>query len=167
MKAIQLKNHDTEDELLQEIRSTKNGRYQHRLRTILLAKRGISSKAIREELLISSATYSKWLKNYNEHGKEILKQHNSGRKNGNPKYKEEVFKEVFEKLDLMEEYWSIPKMQKSVLELHNIQVPYETMRMRIKRAGYSYKSNRPSPYKGDKELQDNFKKTVSQMWSKS
>ena len=169
MKAIQLKNHDTEDELLQEIRSTKNGRYQHRLRTILLAKRGISSKAIREELLISSATYSKWLKNYNEHGKEILKQHNSGRKNGNPKCEDKIFKEV----DAMDEYWSIPKMQKLVLELHNIQVPDETMRMRIKRAGYSYKSNRPSPYKGDKELQDNFtrcpwgKKTVSQMWSKS
>ena len=167
MKAIQLKNHDTEEELLREIRNTTNGRYQHRLRTILLVKRGMTSKAIREEMLISSATYSKWLKNYNEHGKEILKQHNSGRKDGNPKYEEKIFKEVFEKLDLMEEYWSIPKMQKLVLELHNVQVPDETMRMRIKRAGYSYKSNRPSPYKGDEELQDNFKKVVSQMWLKS
>lgn len=158
MKAIELKNHDTEDELLQEIRDTKNGRYQHRLRAILLAKRGMSSRAIREELLISSATYCKWLKNYNEHGKEILKQHNSGRKNGNPKYDEKTFKEVFEKLDAMDEYWSIPKMQKLVEELHNIKVPYETMRMRVKRAGYSYKSNRPSPYKGDPKLQEEFKK---------
>jgi len=163
MKAIELKNHDTENELLQEIRSTNNGRYQHRLRTILLAKRGITSKDIREELLISSATYSKWLKSYNEHGKEILKQHNSGRKDGNPKYDAKIFKELFEKLDLMEEYWSVPKMQKLVFELHNVQVPDETMRMRVKRAGYSYKSNRPSPYKGDKELQDNFKKVVLQM----
>lgn len=167
MKAIQLKNHDTEDELLQEIRNTNDGRYQHRLRTILLAKRGVSSKEIREELLISSATYCKWLKNYNEHGKDILKQHNSGRKNGNPKYKENIFIEVFEKLDLMEEYWSIVKLQKLVLEHHNIEVPNETMRMRVKRAGYSYKSNRPSPYKGDEELQKNLEKTVSQVWSKS
>ena len=167
MKAIQLKNHDTEYELLQEIRNTKNGRYQHRLRTILLAKRGVSSKAIREELLISSATYSKWLKNYNENGKDILKQHNSGRKDGNPKYDNKIFQEVFEKLDLMEEYWSIPKMQKLIFELHNIQVPNETMRMRIKRAGYSYKSNRPSPYKGDEELQEEFKKTESRRWSKT
>ncbi len=167
MKAIQLKNYDTEDELLQEIKNTNNGRYQHRLRVILLVKRGMTSKAIREELLISSATYCKWLKNYNEYGKEILKQHNSGRKNGNPKYEEKIFKEVFEKLDLMEEYWSIPKMQKLVFELHSVQVPDETMRMRVKRAGYSYKSNRPSPYKGDEELQDNFKKMESQMWSKS
>jgi len=48
-----------------------------------------------------------------------------------------------------------------------VQVPDETMRMRVKRAGYSYKSNRPSPYKGDEELQEEFKKTVSKMWSKS
>lgn len=50
------------------------------------------------------------------------------------------------------------KMQKFVLELHDVQVPDETMRMRVKRAGYSYKSNRPSPYKGDEELQEEFKK---------
>jgi len=58
----------------------------------------------------------------------------------------------------MDEYWSIPKMQKLVEELHGVKVPYETMRMRVKRAGYSYKSNRPSPYKGDAELQEEFKK---------
>ena len=43
-KAIQLKNHDTEDALHQEIRKSNNGRYQHRLRTILLVKRGLSCK---------------------------------------------------------------------------------------------------------------------------
>ena len=91
---------------------------------------------------------------------ESLKQHNSGRKDGNPKYDDKIFIEVFEKLELMQEYWSIPKMQKLVLELHKIKVPYETMRMRVKRAGYSYKSNRPSPYKGDKALQEEFKKML-------
>jgi transposase len=167
MKAIELKNHDTEYELLQEIRRTSDGRYQHRLQTILLAKRGMSSKDIREELLISSATYCKWLKNYNEHGKEILKQHNSGRKGGNPKYDKRIFKELFEKIDLMEEYWSVIKMQKFIYDKYSITIPNETMRMRAKRAGYSYKSNRPSPYKGDKELQKNLKKTVSPVWSKN
>jgi len=167
MKAIELKNHDTESELLKEIRSTNNGRYQHRLRTILLAKRGISSKDIREELLISSATYCKWLKNYNEHGKDILKEHNSGRKDGNPKYDSKIFEELFEQLDLMQEYWSVVKMQKFIYDKHNIIIPNETMRMRVKRAGYSYKSNRPSPYKGDEELQKNLKKMVSQVWLKN
>ena len=68
---------------------------------------------------------------------------------------------MFEKLNAMDEYWSIPKMQKLVEELHSIKVPYETMRMRVKRAGYSYKSNRPSPYKGDAQLQEEFKKMQS------
>jgi len=61
----------------------------------------------------------------------------------------------------MDEYWSVPKMQKLVEELHGIVVPYETMRLRIRKAGYSYKSNRPSPYKGDLELQEEFKKMQS------
>jgi len=167
MKAIQLKNHDTEIELLQEIRKSNNGRYQHRLRTILLAKRGLTAKAIQAELLISSATYCKWLKNYNEHGKDILQQFNSGRKGGNPRYDKKIFKELFEKIDLMEEYWSVIKMQKFIYDKYSIKIPNETMRMRAKRAGYSYKSNRPSPYKGDEELQKILKKTVSQVWSKN
>lgn len=159
MSRIKIKDLDSEEELLQEIRNSKNGRYQHRLRTIVLAKRNVLVKDIKKELLISSATYCKWIKLYNEYGKERLKEHHSGRKGGNPKYDEKIFKEVFEKLDAMEEYWSVPKMQKLVYELHSIHVPSETMRMRVKRAGYSYKSNRPSPYKGDKELQETFKKT--------
>ncbi|WP_416385456.1 winged helix-turn-helix domain-containing protein [Sulfurimonas sp.] len=47
----------------------------------------------------------------------------------------------------MQEYWSVIKMQKFIYEKYNITVPNETIRMRVKRAGYSYKSNRPSPYK--------------------
>ena len=50
-------------------------------------------------------------------------------------------------------------MQKLVEELHNIKVPYETMRWGVRKAGYSYKLNRPSPYKGDEKLQEEFKKT--------
>ncbi len=161
MRAIKLKDHDTEEELLQEIRNTKNGRYQHRLRAVLFLKRGYKAKEVQKELLISSATYCSWIKKYNEHGKDILKEHKSGRKEGNPKYDANFFKEVYEALDAMDEYWSIPKMQKLVEEKHGIKVPYETMRLRIKKAGYSYKSNRPSPYKGDKELQEEFKKTQS------
>jgi transposase len=48
-----------------------------------------------------------------------------------------------------------------------LEVPNETMRMRVKRAGYSYKSNRPSPYKGDKVKQEEFKKMDLKMWSKN
>ena len=50
-------------------------------------------------------------------------------------------------------------MQKLVEEKHGVKIPCKTVRHRVKKAGYSYKSNRPSPYKGNKELQDEFKKT--------
>lgn len=166
--AIKIKEYDTIEELRREARDTIDGRYQLRLNTIILAKQGLKIKDIFEKLLISKNTYYHWLHNYNNGGKEALKAiKRVGQKKGNPKYNDKIFKEVFEKLDLMEEYWSIPKMQKLVLELHKVEVPSETMRMRIKRAGYSYKSNRPSPYKGDEELQKNLEKTVSQMWSKN
>ena len=49
MRAIKLKDHDTQEELLQEIRNTKNGRYQHRLRAVLLLKRGYKAKEIQKE----------------------------------------------------------------------------------------------------------------------
>ena len=166
--AIKIIEHNTIEELKREVRKTVDGRYQLRLNTIILAKQGLKTKDIFKKMLISKNTYYHWLHSYNDGGTEALKAiKRVGQKNGNPKYDDKIFKEVFAKLDLMQEYWSIPKMQKLVLKLHNVQVPYETMRMRVKRAGYSYKSNRPSPYKKDKELQDNFKKVVSQMQSKS
>ena len=61
-------------------------------------------------MLTPRATYCSWIKKYNEHGKDILKEHKSGRKEGNPKYDAKLFKEVYEALDAMDEYWSIPKM---------------------------------------------------------
>jgi transposase len=160
---IEITEHNTIDEIENEIKSVLPGRYRLRLQTIFLTKKGIHPSEIQKTLLVSKYAYYTWIHKYNNGGMQALKQHNSGRKNGNPKYDDKIFVELFEKLDLMQEYWSIPKMQKLVLDLHKIEVPYETMRMRVKRAGYSYKSNRPSPYKGDKALQEEFKKTVSQV----
>ena len=82
-------------------------------------------KDIFEKMLISKNTYYHWLHSYNDGGTEALKAiKRVGQKNGNPKYDDKIFKELFEKLDLMDEYWSIPKMQELVLKLHNVQVPY-------------------------------------------
>jgi len=158
---INIAAHNTIEELEKEIKSRQPDRYRLRMQAILLAKQGKSGIDIQTILVISRHAYYSWIHKYNEGGLEKLKQYNRGRKEGNPKYDTKIFKEVFKKLDEMDEYWSIPKMQKLVLELHSVKVPYETMRMRVKRAGYSYKSNRPSPYKGDPELQEEFKKMQS------
>jgi transposase len=165
--ALKLKNNNTLEELKQEMRKATDGRYQLRINTIILLKEGQRSGKIQERLLIGSDTYCRWIRSYNEGGLEALKNIKiTGRKEGNPEYDDYIFQELFKQLDLMQEYWSVVKMQKFVKELHNIEVPNETMRMRVKRAGYSYKSNRPSPYKGDKVKQEEFKKTDLKMWSK-
>ncbi len=165
--ALKLQEHNTLKELKQEMRKATDGRYQLRVNTIILLKEGEKSSKIRERLLIGSDTYCRWIRSYNNGGLKALKDIKiTGRKEGNPEYDDYIFEELFGKLDLMQEYWSVIKMQKFVKELHNIEVPNETMRMRVKRAGYSYKSNRPSPYKGDAVKQEEFKKTDSKMWSK-
>ncbi|MDQ7062299.1 MAG: winged helix-turn-helix domain-containing protein [Sulfurimonas sp.] len=150
------------------MRKAKDGRYQLRINTIILLKEGAKPGKIRERLLIGSETYCRWVRIYNKGGLAALKNIKiTGRKEGNPEYDNYIFEELFKKLDLMQEYWSVIKMQKFVKDLHKIEVPNETMRMRVKRAGYSYKSNRPSPYKGDVVKQEEFKKTDSKMWSKN
>lgn len=166
--ALKLENHNTLEELKKEMRKSTDGRYQLRINTIILLKDGEKSSKIRERLLIGSDTYCRWVRSYNDGGLEALKNIRIiGRKEGNPGYDNYIFEELFKKLDLMQEYWSVIKMQKFVKDLHNIEVPNETLRMRVKRAGYSYKSNRPSPYKGDVVKQEEFKKTDLKMWSKN
>ena len=167
MRALKIENHDSEEELRKEIRNTKNGRYQLRLRVILSVKIGMSSSEIRKELLISSATYSNWIQKYNANGKEALKQHNSGRAEGNPKWDASIFYELFKKLDLMQEHWSIVKMQQWIKEEYDKDIPYSTIEYRLHKANYSWKTNRPSPYKGDKDKQEEFKKTASRKWEKN
>ena len=158
---LKIAEHNTIEELEEEIRAQQPGRYRLRLQAILLAKQGKSNKEVQKTLLISRHAFYSWIHKYNDGGLEKLKEYNRGRKEGNPKYDAKIFAEVFEALERMDEYWSIPKMQKLVEEKHGIKVPYETMRHRVKKAGYSYKSDRPSPYKGDKGLQEEFKKRLS------
>ena len=77
---LELKEHNTIEELKKEIRKTKDGRYLLRVQCILLRKEGMKPGEI-EELLISRNTYSKWIKRYNEKGLEGLKTKKpSGRK---------------------------------------------------------------------------------------
>jgi len=157
-KKLELKNHNSKKELKAEIRKTKDGRYELRLRVILMLKEGYSPTEIKKVLMVAGATYSRWIKRYNEEGKDGLKRHESGRKNGNPKWDKKIFEDLFEKLDEMEEYWSVPKMQKWIKEEYKQDIPASTIEYHLHKSNYSWKTNRPSPYKGDKEQQASFKK---------
>ena len=153
---LELKEHNTIEELKKEIRKTKDGRYLLRVQCILLRKEGMKPGEIEERLLISRNTYSKWIKRYNEKGLEGLKTKKpSGRKR---KWDRELFKELFEELDKNNRWWNVKRMQEFIKNKHNVEIPEDTVRKIVKKAGYSWKTSRPSPYKGDKEKQEEFKK---------
>ena len=60
----------------------------------------------------------------------------------------------------LKEYKTIKKMQKLIEEKDKVKIPEESIRRKLHKVGYSWKSSRPSPYKGDREKQKEFKKNL-------
>ncbi len=159
-KLITIENHNTLEELEQEIKTTRDGRYRLRLQTIYLVMQKLHSKEIQSQLMISNPSLFKWVKWYNERGLEGIREVSSGgRPEGNPKWDDSIFTALFAKLDLMEEFFSIPKMQTWIYEVYGVSIPERTIHHRLSVNGYTFKSSRPNPYKGDPNLQAQFKKT--------
>lgn len=158
-RKITLKNHQSNEELERELKYTKDGRYRLRVQAILLAQEGLKSHEIVEQLKITPRTFFRWKRWYNERGlsgiKEVSK---GGRPEGNPIWDNAIFEGLYAKLDAMEEYWSVPKMKEWLIEEYGVSIPNSTIEHRLKVNGYSFKSSRPSPYKGDEEKQKGFKK---------
>jgi len=156
MKRLEVKDLHTIEELKREIRETKDGRYSLRLRCVLLKKEGKSTKEIQENLLVSRGFIAKWIHRYNKQGLEVLKyKHTGGKKEV---WTIKYFKELFEELDKKRGFWTIKKMQKFIEEKHNVKIPKESIRRKLHKYKYSWKTSRPSPYKWDKEQQEEFKK---------
>ena len=107
--------------------------------------------------MISRPALFKWVKWYNEKGLEgILKVSLGGRPEGNPKWDDSIFTALCAKLDLMEEFFSIPKMQAWIEDTYGVSIPERTIHYRLRVNGYTFKSSRPNPYKGDPDLQAAF-----------
>jgi transposase len=158
-KKITLANHYSNEELEKEIKSTRDGRYRLRLQAILLAQQGLKTKTIIQQLQIGNDTFFKWKRWYNKKGLVGIKEvSQGGRPEGNPKWDNTIFEALYKKLDAMEEYWSVPKMQEWIIETYSVEIPTSTIEYRLKVNGYSFKSSRPNPYKGDKDKQTTFKK---------
>jgi len=156
MKRLEVKNLHTIEELKREIRKTKDGRYSLRLRCVLLKKEGKSTKEIQESLLVSRDFIARWIRRYNEKGLEALKYRHTGGKR--EVWSIKYFKELFEELDKNKGVWTIAKMQEFIERIHNVKIPKESIRRKLHKYKYSWKTSRPSPYKGDKEKQEEFKK---------
>lgn len=161
-KPITLNRQHAEAEIEQEIRRTKDGQYRLRLQAIRLVMERLSSREIIERLMIQPRTLFRWVKWYNEKGLEgIKKVSKGGRPEGNPKWDDAIFEALFAKLDTMEEFFSVPKMAAWIETEYGMVIPERTIHSRLKANGYSFKSSRPNPYKGDPDLQAAFKKTAS------
>ena len=156
MKRLELKDHNTIDELKREIRLSKDGRYSLRVQCILLRKEGLKPKEIERRLLISRDAYRRWIAKYNEYGLQGLK--TKVKTTFYRKWDSSLFKELYQELDKNNQWWTIKKMQEFIKNKHNVKIPRESIRRIVKQAGYSWKTSRPTPYKGIKEVQEEFKK---------
>jgi len=155
---LEIKNHDDVETLREEIRHTDDGKYQLRLRAILMRKEGAKSIQIQRELRIGPQTYARWVKKYNEGGKEALARIKPGNKKGRVIWNPAIFDALVEHVKKTQGYWNIPRMQQWIEKEYGMKIPYETLRGHVKKRGLSYKSARPSPYLGDEEAKEDFKK---------
>ena len=157
---IQLTRPVSVSEIKKEIRTTADERYKTKLRAILSFHRGNSQKQIEETMILSRRALHNWIVIYNASGMESLKTNVGGRPKGSKKWDDAPFRHLARAINNHDQYWSIPLMIKWLEEHEKITVPQSTVWYRMLQIGYSHKSSRPFPYKGDPEKQEAFKKGV-------
>jgi transposase len=143
-----------------EIRTTTDEAYKTRLRAILSFYKGNSQKHIEETMILSRRALHNWIVLYNASGMESLKTNVGGRPKGKTKWDNAPFERLAKEINSHDQYWSIALMMKWLEEHEKITVPQTTVWYRMIQLGYSNKSSRPFPYKGDPEKQEAFKKGV-------
>ena len=165
-KVILLKNKDTVESLRAAIKVSKDEQQKTRLRAMILIKKGKKRLAVAEELVVDLDTITNWVHSYNKNGVAGLSMSKGGRPEGNPKWDKKIFRALQKEIDKGSKYWSIPLMRDWIEENHKKDIPENTIWYNIHNDGYSYKSARPHPYRGDVEKQTAFKKGVSSQHSK-
>jgi len=143
-----------------EIKTTSDEPYKTRLRTILLLHKGKSCQEIAETLVLSVRSIRNGIHTYNDSGEEGLQTKPSGRPKGRMKWENTPFENLTKAISGNSQYWSVRLMTEWLAKNEKITVPESTVWYRITQIGYSHKSSRPHPYKGDPEKQNAFKKGV-------
>ncbi len=137
-----------------EIKTTTDEPYKTRLRTLLLLHKGNSQQEISETLVLSVRSIRNWIHTYNKNGEEGLKTKPSGRPKGRTKWENTPFENLTKAINANSRYWSVRLMTEWLAENEKITVPESTVWYRITQIGYSHKSSRPYPYKGDPQKQE-------------
>jgi transposase len=158
---IPLVNHHTIDTLQKMCKESHDEVYKTRLRVIIAIQKGRSRSEIVEMFTISRDTVTNWVKAYNEKSALGLQVNLGGRKEGNPKWDTDIFKTLGVEITEKKGYWSVPKMKKWITKEKKVDIPEQTIWYHMHTLeNYTYKSSRPHPMLGNKEIQTSFKKTV-------
>lgn len=160
MKICTVAPHLSLDELVEVKNKSADEGQKLRLRAIINVHRGKRLIQVAEELLVSNKSVGAWLSAYNEKGVNGLITNKGGRPEGNPKWDTKIFTSLGEMIRVSGGYWSVPKMQAWIQTEFQKNIPEQTVWYHLNKLGFSYKSARPHPYKGDKERQMAFKKGV-------
>lgn len=161
MRKQELKPKHTVEELIKIKNESRDEGQRTRITAIIKLKRGKIIKDIVEDLNTTRRSISTWIHRYNSDGIKGLESDVGGRPSGHYKWDESIFSELTKEITKTNGYWSIPKMQKWIKDNHKKEIPEQTVWYRLNDLGFSYKSSRPHPYKGDKNKQEEFKKNVS------
>lgn len=128
-----------------------------RIRAIISIKEGDTHTEVAQRFCTGRDTIARWVQVYNEGGTSALKMNKGGRPKGNHTWEQSLFTSLVKEVD-KGGYWSVPRMQEWLREHKQQEVPESTVWYHVTRLGYSHKSARPHPYKGDTKKQEVFKK---------
>ncbi len=158
--------HDSITHLEIAAKNARDPALRVRIKAIILCKRGKTPQEIAENLVVTDRSVTGWINKYNKGGLALLATKPGGRSEGNPKWGPALFNDLAKVID-KGGYWSIPHMQEWLKTHKGADIPEQTVWYRMHQLKYSYKGARPHPAQGNKEKQDNFKKTVShRSWSR-
>ncbi len=157
-KKILLSERDSVAQLEQAIKKSVDEEQRTRIRAILALKEGAKQKEVSKRFVIHRETVGAWVSAYNEGGVDALRMSKGGRPAGNPKWDGKIFEALARKIGKGGQYWSVPLMREWIRKRFRVEIPENTVWYRVRDLGFSHKSARPHPYRGDRKRQAAFKK---------
>lgn len=159
-KKILLSPRDSIAQLERAIKQSDDEEQKTRIRVILAFKEGAKQKDVAKQFVIHRETVGIWVSTYNKGGVEALKMSKGGRPKGNPKWNGKIFEALTRKIEKGGQYWSVPLMREWIRKRFEVEIPENTVWYRVRDLGFSHKSARPHPYRGDRKRQVAFKRGV-------
>ena len=156
MKAVPLADHLTESELTEKIRHGKDGSVRDRYRAILRIHQGESRSCIAKRPGIGRGTLWRWVKRYNSMCESGL--HHQPGQGKKLVLTPEKIEKIKQWVNEEEGVWTLKRIQFRLSESEGISVTEQAIWYRLKQAGWSWKTGRPTNPEGDKEAQEAFKK---------